>query len=109
MWRCKSCGYIWQDDEAPDVCPKCGAQHSQFEEIEANAADLIERARYTNSLHMNLYALLEQVMALAEEGIDDNLDPGCVRIFEQVSDQAEILQQSILAELQGHVKKSKWG
>lgn len=109
MWRCTSCGYIWQGDEAPDACPKCGAQQSKFEEVDAKAADVIDRAKYTNSLHMNLYALLEQIMALAEEGIDDNLDPGCVRIFEEASDQAEILQQSILAEIQSHVKKAKWG
>lgn len=109
MWRCMACGYIWQGEEAPDDCPKCAAQQSKFEGVDAKSADLIERAKYTNSLHMNLYALLEQIMALAEEGIDDNLDPGCVRIFEDASDQAEILQQTILAELQSHVKKGKWG
>lgn len=109
MWRCENCGYIWQGDEAPDACPKCEAPQSKFEELDAKAADVIERAKYTNSLHMALYAALEEIMALAEEGIEDNLDPNCVRIFEQASDQAEILQQSILAEIQGHVKKNKWG
>jgi hypothetical protein len=48
-------------------------------------------------------------MELAEDGIDDNLDPACVRIFEHAMGQAEILQQSIKAELQSHVKKGKWG
>lgn len=108
MWRCETCGLVWPGDEAPEVCPKCGAER-KFEELDAKAADTIERAKFTNSLHMNLYAALEQIMALAEEGIDDNLDPNCVRIFEQVSDEAEILQQLILAEIQAHVKKNKWG
>ena len=79
--------------------------------------DLLERctrhfqedARYTNSLHMHLYAVLEQVADVAEDGVDDNLDPGCVKIFKKAVDQAEVLQQSIKAELQGHMKKGKWG
>ena len=67
------------------------------------------RSRYTNSLHMHLYSLLEQVVDMADEGVDDNLDPGCVKIFKKAVNQAEVLQQSIKAELQGHVKKGKWG
>jgi hypothetical protein len=71
--------------------------------------ELVERARYTNSLHIHLYGLLEQVADIAEEGIDDNLDPPCVRIFTKALDQAEVLQQSIKAELKGHMQKGKWG
>jgi hypothetical protein len=52
---------------------------------------------------------MEQVMDIAEDGIDDNLDPGCVRIFKRALEQAEIVQQSVKAELQGHTKKGKWG
>jgi hypothetical protein len=77
--------------------------------LDAKAADTIERSRYTNSLHMQVYALLEEIMAAAEEGLDDNLDAGCTRIFEQALVQAEFLQQAIKAELQGHMKKGKWG
>jgi hypothetical protein len=77
--------------------------------LETKAVDLIERSRYTNSLHMQLFLLLEQVLDVAEEGIDDNLDPNCVKIFEHAAAQADILQQSIKAELQGHMKKGKWG
>jgi hypothetical protein len=77
--------------------------------LEDKAMELVERSRYTNSLHMHLYALLEQVVDIADDGVDDNLDPACVRIFKKAMDQAEVLQQSIKAELQGHVKKGKWG
>ena len=52
---------------------------------------------------------IEQVMDLAEDGVDDNLDSNCTKIFERALEQAEILQQSIKAELQSHVKKGKWG
>lgn len=109
MWRCGSCRYVWDGEEPPDKCPKCGAKKEKFVKLEDQAMELIERSRYTNSLHMHLFALLEQVMDVAEEGIDDNLDPPCVRIFKKAAEQAEILQQSIKSEIHGHVNKGKWG
>ena len=109
MWRCGACGFVWEGDEAPALCPKCGAPMEKFAELDEKAADLVERSRFTNSLHMQLFAVLEQVMDLAEDGVDDNLDPNCVKIFERTLEQAEILQQSIKAELQGHMNKGKWG
>jgi hypothetical protein len=77
--------------------------------LEDKAMELVNRSRYTNSLHMHLYAVLEQVVDVAEEGVDDNLDPNCVKIFKKAAEQADILQQSIKAELQGHMNKGKWG
>jgi hypothetical protein len=109
MWQCGACGYVWDGEEPPDKCPKCGAARAKFAELEGKAMELVDSSRFTNSLHMHLYTLLEQVMEVAEDGIDDNLDPGCVKIFKNAMGQAELLQQSIKAELQGHVKKGKWG
>jgi predicted nucleic acid-binding Zn-ribbon protein len=109
MWKCVACGYVWDGDEAPDQCPKCGAKKEKFVKLDDKAVNLVERSRFTNSLHIHLASLLEQVMDLAEDGIDDNLDPGCVKIFAKVQGQAEILRQSIQAELEGHMKKGKWG
>jgi hypothetical protein len=109
MWRCSACGYVWDGEGPPDKCPKCGAAKEKFVELEDKAMELIERSRFTNSLHMQLYTILEQVIDLAEDGIDDKLDPNCVKIFKRALEHAEILQQSIKAELQGHVNKGKWG
>ncbi len=109
MWQCGNCGYVWDGEEPPDKCPKCGAAREKFVELEDKAMELIERSRFTNSLHMQLALLMEQVMDVAEDGIDDNLDPACVKIFKQALAQAEIIQQSVKAELQGHMKKGKWG
>ena len=109
MWQCSVCGYIWDGEEAPDKCPKCGAPKAKFAAVEGKAMELVERSRFTNGLHMALYSILEQVADIAEDGIDDNLDPACVKIFRQAQEQADILQQSIKAELQGHMKKGKWG
>lgn len=109
MWRCSACRYVWDGEEPPDRCPKCGAKTEKFERLEDQAMELIERSRYTNGLHMSLYAILEQVMDVAEDGIDDNLDPNCVKIFKRAMAEAEILQQSIKSELHGHMNKGKWG
>ncbi len=109
MWRCSACGYVWDGDQPPDVCPKCGSKMEKFAALSETAADTVERSRFTNHLHIQLFATLEQVMEIAEDGIDDNLDPNCVKIFERALEQAELLQQSIKAELQGHMNKGKWG
>lgn len=109
MWQCGSCGYVWDGEEPPDQCPKCGARRERYSALESGAAEKIERSRFTNGLHMQLYLLMEQVMDMAEDGVDDNLDPGCVKIFKRALEQAEIAQQSIKAELQGHMNKGKWG
>ena len=109
MWKCGGCGYIWDGEEPPDQCPKCGTAQEKYTALDEKAVELVDRSRFTNSLHMNLFALLEQVMEIAEDGIDDNLDPNCVKVFQRALEQADILQQSIKAELQGHMNKGKWG
>jgi predicted nucleic acid-binding Zn-ribbon protein len=109
MWRCGSCGYVWDCEEPPEQCPKCGARGEKYSAVESGDVEKIERSRFTNGLHMQLYLLMEQVMDMAEDGVDDNLDPGCVKIFKRALEQAEIVQQSIKAELQGHMNKGKWG
>lgn len=109
MWRCGFCGYMWDGEEPPDECPKCGSAKEKYVELEDKVAELVERSRFSNSLHMSLFALLEQVMDVAEDGIDENLDPACVKIFTQAMEHAEFLQQSIKAELEGHMNKGKWG
>jgi predicted nucleic acid-binding Zn-ribbon protein len=109
MWRCSSCGYVHDGEEPPGKCPKCGAAREKYVAVEDKAMELVERSRFTNNLHIHLFALLEQVIDVAEDGIDDNLDPSCVKIFKRALAEAEILQQSIKAELQGHMNKGKWG
>lgn len=38
QWKCLVCGYIHTGPEAPDVCPVCGADKSQFIPVEVEAA-----------------------------------------------------------------------
>ena len=30
VWRCRVCGYICAREDAPDICPICGATHDRF-------------------------------------------------------------------------------
>ncbi len=108
-WRCTVCGYIHDGEDAPEKCPKCGAPREKFEALAAEKAHLVERSRTSNLLHMQLVAILDDIRMLAEEGIDDNLDPGCVDIFKKAREQAEALSQMVKAELQTHINKGKWG
>ena len=108
-FKCQVCGYIHDGDEAPDKCPKCGAPKEQFETLANDAAELIENSRLTNDIHAELASVLGHMVALSEEGIEENLDPNCVAIFERAKKEGHELIQSIKAELQGHMKKGKWG
>ncbi len=108
-WKCGACGYIHDGDSAPDKCPKCDAPKEKFEKLADDKAQLIERSRLTNGLHQRLYTLLDDVSAICDKGIADNLDPGCLSIFKKMGDCSHRVKQMIKAEIQGHIGKGKWG
>ena len=107
-YKCTVCGYI-SDDEIPAVCPKCGATHEKFETLSEDQVKLIDRSRYTNLLHTDLMLALEDILDTSMEGIDDNLDPGCLAIFNKAHKSALELIQMCKAEIAAHVSKGKWG
>jgi predicted nucleic acid-binding Zn-ribbon protein len=108
-WRCGVCGYVYDGDLPPEICPKCGASREKFTQIPEEESNLIARARITNQFHMELFGLLEKVREVAEMGIEDKLDPACVSLFEHALRFATELQQGIKAEIAGHIGKGKWG
>lgn len=108
-WRCQVCGYVHDGDEAPERCPKCGAPKEKFAQIDAAAADLIERSRKGNGLLCRLISISEDLLALAEAGIEDNLDPTCVQLYKQLRVKATELRQAAKAEIAAHMSKGKWG
>ncbi len=108
-WQCEVCGYIFDGDEAPDKCPKCGAPKEKFAKLDDDTAALVDRSRFSNSLHMELHTLLERVKEISEQGIEDELDPACVKLFEAAIAYAVDIQQRIKAELRTHMSKNKWG
>ncbi len=109
MWQCQVCGYIHDGVDTPDLCPKCETPKQNFHKLAEKEITHITRSRYTNDLHQMLFASLDDVIGIAEEGIEDNLDPGCLKLFECAKKQAGILQQMIKAELATHVGAQKWG
>ncbi len=109
MFKCSVCNYIHEGSEAPEKCPKCGAPKEKFQALEGEAREKVERSRNSNELHMQLMGILEDAVVLASDGIEDALDPPCVTIFERTKSEASFLIQSIKAELEGHMKKGKWG
>jgi len=109
MWKCSVCGYIHEGDDAPDNCPKCGAAKDKFAKLDEAAVELVDRSRYTNSLHMMLSSLALDIMDIAEEGVEDNLDPNCVKVFEYAHSVCNVIKNMVDAELAGHMSKGKWG
>ncbi|MBM7854846.1 rubredoxin [Desulfohalotomaculum tongense] len=108
MWRCTVCNFTMEGESLPEKCPKCGAPKDKLVVLEEKQAELVKRSQKTNDLHMELAGLMDKVLVVAKEGEEDNLDPGCVKVFQTAREQAVIIKQMIKAELQGHVNKGKW-
>lgn len=109
MWQCSVCNYIHEGEGAPDQCPKCGAPKEKFAALSQERVELVRRSRLGNALLMELDGLLEAIADLAEQGIEDDLDPACVKLYRECQDFAAFARQSLKAEIQNHLAKGKWG
>jgi len=107
-WRCV-CGYIHDGEAAPAQCPKCGAPAEKFTKLDEKAAELVERSRRTNVLHCLLIDLGRKVEKACHEGIEDQLDPACVDVFQKSLVHSYEIMKLSMTELQGHIAKGKWG
>lgn len=108
LFKCSVCGYIHEADEAPEVCPKCGAGKEAFAALSEEESNKVYDSDRTNDIHMEMVAMAMRIAELADEGIDLGLDPNCVNVFTKAKDAAWIIKQSCKAELAGHVGKGKW-
>lgn len=108
-WKCEVCGFIHDGDSAPGACPKCSALKEHFALLDEAASKLIERSRQTNTLHARVMDLARQVEAACNAGIQDELDPGCVEVFTKSRAMAWQMMKLSMTEIQGHMKKGKWG
>jgi hypothetical protein len=108
LFKCSVCNYEVIGDKAPEVCPKCGAKHEQFVQMEKDVQDKVEKASRTNTLLASLVAIADELAVIAKEGKEINLDPGCLRTFTYAAEQAEIIKAFAKAEIETHIKKSKW-
>lgn len=106
--KCEVCGLILDSEMIGAECPKCHAGASKFRTLSEEEAAKITRSTRTNNLLTEIAALTERQKQLAEEGIADQLDPGCVNAFEKARSEALLLRQIIRAEIAIHVGKEKW-
>ncbi len=108
IWKCSVCGFMHEGNEAPDVCPKCGAPKEKFAAMTEEDAKKVYMSDRTNDIHMEIIKLAMRIEALAKEGIEINLDPPCVDLFKKAKDEAWVIKQRSKAEIAGHVGKGKW-
>lgn len=108
LWKCSVCGYTNEGEDAPDVCPKCGAPKEKFVELSAEDAGKIYKSDRTNDIHMEIVTLTGKIYELAKEGIEIDLDPPCVALFKDALKESWIIKQRSKAEIEGHMKKGKW-
>lgn len=108
LWKCTVCGYIYEGENAPDACPKCGATADKFTALSDEEAQKILASNRTNDIHMEIVTLAMKIERLAKEGIEINLDPPCVALFEKAKQEAWMIKQRSKAEIAGHVGKGKW-
>jgi hypothetical protein len=47
--------------------------------------------------------------AVCKDGIDDNLDPGCVDVFRKCLAHSYEIMKLAMTEMQAHIAKGKWG
>jgi hypothetical protein len=80
-----------------------------FVPLDEQAAGLVERSRRTNALHCRIVSLAREIEAACKDGIDDNLDPGCVDVFQKTLAQSYDMMKLSMTEVQGHIAKGKWG
>jgi DNA-directed RNA polymerase subunit beta len=60
------------------------------------------------STDAEIIELSSRIAALCEEGIALNLDPNCVRAFNDAKNEVWTIKQRSKAELAGHMSKGKW-
>lgn len=108
LFKCTICGYVYEGEQAPEVCPKCKQGADKFAELSAEEAQLIYNSDRTNDIHAEIIELAGRIAALCDEGIALNLDPKCVYAFSDDKNEAWVIKQRSKAELAGHMKLGKW-
>lgn len=108
LFKCSVCGFVSEGDQAPDVCPKCGAPKEKAVLLGDDEANKLYTSDRTNDIHTEIINMMAAIVDLAEEGIDIDLDPGCVSVFKKAKNEAWIIKQRSKAEIETHMKKGKW-
>jgi rubredoxin len=108
LWKCSVCGMVIEGDAPPDFCPKCGAPKEMFTALSKDEADKIYLSDRTNDIHAEIIKLAGKIIQLTKEGIEINLDPPCVELFNKAKNEAWIIKGRSKAEIAIHISKGKW-
>ena len=108
LWKCDVCGYVCEAIQAPAVCIKCGVGSEHFQKLNEVQSQLLYDSERTNDQHIKIIALAAELIEAAKIGIEENLDPGCKKVFEIVIKDAWEIKQLAKEELAGHQKKGKF-
>lgn len=108
LWKCSVCGMTVEGNDAPDKCPKCGAPKEKFVQLSEEEAKKVYTSERTNDIHMEIAQYCEIIYELCREGIEINLDPPCVDLFNKAKDEIYIIKERSKAEIAGHISKGKW-
>lgn len=108
LFRCEVCGYVYEGEEKIDSCPKCGAPAEKHVALSEEDAAKIYSSDETNDIHMELVNLASAMIELSERGIEIDLDPTCIKVFNETIARAWEIKGMAKAELQGHMKKGKY-
>jgi rubredoxin len=108
LFKCSVCNFIWEGEDAPAVCPKCGQPHEKFVELTPAQAALIYKSEKTNDIHMKIVTLVDKMIEVSKQGIILDLDPACVAGFKAAIEEGYIIKQRSKAEIENHIGKGKW-
>jgi hypothetical protein len=89
-------------------CLKCGAAPSAFKMLSEEEATKVYDSERSNDLLMQLDTLSMEMVDIALEGIDINLDPACEKLFTYANEKAWEIKQLVKAEIENHINKGKW-
>lgn len=108
LFKCTVCSFVYEGENAPDKCPKCGQSHEKFVELSAEEVGKVYASERTNDIHMEIITLTDKIVKLSKEGIAIDLDPACVAGFTAAKNESYIIKQRSKAEIENHLKKGKW-
>ena len=108
LFKCSACNYIYESEEVLEKCPMCGAPKEKMVMLSEEQAEKIYNADMTNDIHSEIVELASKIIGLCELGVEEDLDPMCVKIFTQSNELAWQIKQMSKAEIENHVRKEKW-
>lgn len=106
LYKCSVCGLVREPEDGN--CSKCGAPPDMFRKLSDEEAEKIYASDRTNDILMQVVDCARKIIKLSEEGIEINLDPGCLSDFKKAKDAAWAIKQRAKAEIAIHLGKGKW-